>query len=120
MSAIISNRRQSKPTTEYDYRAETEKQEIWIWIFITRTRVAWDPCDLLSPYTIQRVHSERRTKWMSKNKWSIIGRACECKSTWTRPGITQEKEEKKKNVVEEKEKEEERQNRFSIWDGDAE
>ncbi len=28
MSAIISNRRQSKPTTEYDYRAETEKQEI--------------------------------------------------------------------------------------------
>lgn len=35
MSTIIS--RQSKSTTEHDYRAERENKEMRIWIFITRT-----------------------------------------------------------------------------------
>jgi hypothetical protein len=35
MSSITS--RQSRPTTEHDYRAETDIEEMRIWIFITRT-----------------------------------------------------------------------------------
>lgn len=143
---ISSTSRQSRSTTEHDRRElrerDREKERArkceFRYSLLGRTSAAvWDPCDPPLLHTIQRVHSERRTKWMSKNKWSIIGRACQRKSTCTRPGVEQEKKRRsrrrrrcrrrrrrerparrrrRKKEKETKQEKKKRQNRFSLWD----
>ena len=106
MSTIISW--QSRPTTEHDYRAEIENQEMQIRIFITRTHEYIE----LRPvrFTIT-VHDSTRT-FRSKNQVNVKKQMINYRaSLWIQvylhaPGVAQEKKGEREREDDEKRGEE--------------